>query len=67
MHGSWSHDGAGGKAGKFALVTGLHVLGTVSMNWTEAERIKRRRGQYLLGGAIVLLGLIYAAMMASAL
>lgn len=26
MHGSHIHDGAGGKAGKFVLVTGLHVL-----------------------------------------
>ncbi|RJG27622.1 XrtA system polysaccharide chain length determinant [Massilia cavernae] len=47
--------------------TGLHVLGTVSMNWTDAERIKRRRGQYLFFAALALLAVVYAAMMAAAL
>lgn len=31
MHGSWIHDGAGGKAGKFVLVAGLHVLVAVGV------------------------------------
>lgn len=48
-------------------VTGLPVLGTVSMNWTEPEKIKRRRGQYLFGSSIAGLVAVYAVMMASAL
>ena len=47
-------------------ITGLPVLGTVSMNWTEAEQIKRRRGQYLFATAIAGLVAMYAAMLASA-
>ena len=38
--------------------TGLAVLGTVSMNWTEAQKIKRRRGLYAFGAA---LGCLFAA------
>ncbi|MGZ8287893.1 MAG: XrtA system polysaccharide chain length determinant [Telluria sp.] len=53
--------------GAMRELTGLHVLGTVSMNWTEAERIKRRRGQYMFGASIAALAVAYAAMMASAL
>ena len=48
-------------------VTGLPVLGTVSMNWTEPEKIKRRRGQYLFGSSIAGLVAVYGVMMASAL
>lgn len=48
-------------------VTGLPVLGTVSMNWTEAETIKRRRGQLLFGLTIAALVALYAGMIASAL
>ncbi|MCC6070851.1 XrtA system polysaccharide chain length determinant [Massilia sp. GCM10020059] len=48
-------------------VTGLPVLGTVSMNWTEPEKIKRRRGQYLFGSSIAGLVAVYAVMVASAL
>jgi hypothetical protein len=38
--------------------TGLVVLGTVSMNWTDAQKIKRRRGKYAFGAA---LGCLFAA------
>lgn len=38
--------------------TGLMVLGTVSMNWTQAQKIKRRRGLYAFGAA---LGCVFAA------
>lgn len=48
-------------------ITGLPVLGTVSMNWTEPEKIKRRRGQYMFGMSIAGLAAVYAVMMASAL
>jgi len=38
--------------------TGLPVLGTVSMNWTDAQKVKRRRGKYAFGAA---LGCLFAA------
>ena len=44
--------------------TGLNVLGTVGMNWTEAERNKRRRGQYLFGAALSSLFVAYGAVLA---
>jgi polysaccharide chain length determinant protein (PEP-CTERM system associated) len=47
--------------------TGLPVLGTVAMNWTEAEKIKRRRGQYYFGAAVGSLLLAYGGVMATAL
>lgn len=43
--------------------TGLPVLGTVSMNWTEAERVKRQRGMYGFGTALVSLALLYGTVM----
>jgi polysaccharide chain length determinant protein (PEP-CTERM system associated) len=48
-------------------ITGLTVLGTVQMNWTAAETVKRRRGQYLLGMSFVALLCLYGAMLASGL
>jgi polysaccharide chain length determinant protein (PEP-CTERM system associated) len=48
-------------------ITGLNVLGTVSMNWTAAEQLKRRRGQYLIGLSIGALLLVYSAVLASGL
>jgi polysaccharide chain length determinant protein (PEP-CTERM system associated) len=43
--------------------TGLAVLGTVAMNWTEAERVKRRRGQYYFGTSLACLFLAYGSVM----
>jgi polysaccharide chain length determinant protein (PEP-CTERM system associated) len=47
------------------VVTGLNVLGTVGMNWTPAQRIRRRRGQYAFGAAFATLlgayGMVLAA------
>jgi hypothetical protein len=45
--------------------TGLPVLGTVSMNWTNAEHSKRRRGQYLFSGAMVFLFCLYGGVLAT--
>ena len=48
--------------GAMRELTGLTVLGTVSMNWTEPEQLKRRRGQYLIalaiGGLLLAYGLV---------
>ncbi len=47
--------------------TGLPVLGTVSMNWTEAETLKRKRGQYAFGTVAASLFVIYGGVMATTL
>ncbi|GJI87495.1 XrtA system polysaccharide chain length determinant [Duganella hordei] len=47
--------------------TALPVLGTVSMNWTEAEKVKRKRGQYLFGGALSCLFVAYGGVLAMTL
>jgi polysaccharide chain length determinant protein (PEP-CTERM system associated) len=47
--------------------TGLPVLGTVSMNWTDAQKIKRKRGQFAFGAALSCLFMAYGGVMASAL
>lgn len=46
--------------------TGLPVLGTVSMNWTENQKIKRRRGRYAFGTALSCLFVAYGAVLALA-
>ncbi len=48
-------------------LTGLNVLGTVSMNWTPGEQQKRRRGRYVLGASFSSLMLAYGAVLASGL
>ncbi|TFW27007.1 chain length-determining protein [Massilia arenosa] len=45
-------------------VTGLNVIGTVGMNWTPGERIKRRRGQYAFGAAFATLLTAYGGVLA---
>ncbi|NVM78346.1 polysaccharide chain length determinant protein (PEP-CTERM system associated) [Duganella sp. SG902] len=45
--------------------TGFNVLGTVSMNWTDSEKRKRRRGKYLFGAALSGLFLAYGAVLAA--
>jgi polysaccharide chain length determinant protein (PEP-CTERM system associated) len=53
--------------GMMREITGLTVLGTVSMNWTAAQKIRRRREQILFGVAGGALLLAYGAMLAAAL
>lgn len=48
-------------------ITGLTVLGTVQMNWTAAETVKRRHGQYVLGLSFATLLCMYGAVLASGL
>ncbi|HAT32740.1 MAG TPA: chain length-determining protein [Janthinobacterium sp.] len=50
--------------GELREATGLTVLGTVSMSWTDAQKIKRRRGQYGFGACVLGLFLVYGAVMA---
>ena len=45
--------------------TGFNVLGTVSMNWTDSEQSKRRRGKYLFCAALSCLFLAYGAVLAA--
>jgi polysaccharide chain length determinant protein (PEP-CTERM system associated) len=47
--------------------TSLTVLGTVAMNWTPAEQIKRRRGRYYFGAALACLFVSYGGVLATAL
>ena len=53
--------------GAMREITGLNVLGTVSMNWTAAEKYKRQRGQYLFGLAFAGLLAAYGLVLASSL
>jgi polysaccharide chain length determinant protein (PEP-CTERM system associated) len=53
--------------GTMRQVTGLAVLGTVQMNWTAAETVKRRRGQVALAGAFATLLCLYGGVLASTL
>jgi polysaccharide chain length determinant protein (PEP-CTERM system associated) len=45
--------------------TGLPVLGTVSMNWTDGEKIKRKRGKYVFGAALSSLFVAYGGVLAT--
>jgi polysaccharide chain length determinant protein (PEP-CTERM system associated) len=47
--------------------SGLPVLGTIAMNWTQAERTKRQRGKYLFGAALSCLFVAYGGVLASAM
>ncbi|MDB5920384.1 MAG: polysaccharide chain length determinant, locus subfamily protein [Massilia sp.] len=53
--------------GTMRKVTGLNVLGTVQMNWTAAETVKRRRGQVALAAGFAALLLVYGAILAQSL
>lgn len=45
--------------------TGLPVLGTVSMNWTSGQRIRRKRGRYAFGAILASLFAAYATVLAA--
>jgi len=49
--------------GELREMTGLTVLGTVAMNWTTAELVKRKRGQLGFGAAFGTLLLAYGGVM----
>lgn len=53
--------------GALRELTGLTVLGTVTMNWTAAEKLRQRRGQYWLALSFSSLLLVYGAVLASGL
>ena len=42
-------------------VTGLPILGSISMNWTEQQTVRRKRRLYALGAAVAVLLAIYGA------
>jgi polysaccharide chain length determinant protein (PEP-CTERM system associated) len=48
-------------------VTGLPVLGSISMNWTDQQTIRRKRRLYALGVAVLVLFGTYGAGMAAIL
>ncbi len=45
--------------------TGLPVLGTVSMNWTDAEKVKRKRDKYGFSASVVALLFLYGGVMST--
>ncbi|MFZ4875803.1 XrtA system polysaccharide chain length determinant [Janthinobacterium sp. Mn2066] len=47
--------------------TGLGVLGTVSMNWTSLQQVRRQRARYGFGACLGGLFLLYGGVMAAAL
>jgi polysaccharide chain length determinant protein (PEP-CTERM system associated) len=52
-------------AGELRELTGLEVLGSVSMTWTPAETARRRRSRWLFGLSFIALLLVYGAVLAS--
>lgn len=47
--------------------TGLNVLGTVSMNWTPLQQVRRRRARYAFGACLGSLFVLYGGVMTAAL
>lgn len=48
-------------------VTGVQILGAIGMNWTNEQKVKRRRRLYAMGASIVALFGAYGAVMAAIL
>ena len=48
-------------------VTGLPILGTVSMNWTDREKQKRKKSLYAFGFSFILLFTLYGGVIANML
>ncbi len=51
--------------GELRARTGLTVLGTVSMNWTDGEKVKRKRANVAFGAALTSMFVAYGAVLAS--
>jgi len=45
-------------------VTGVPILGAISMKWTDAQKVKRRRRMYALGASVLALFGTYGGVMA---
>ena len=48
-------------------VTGVPILGSISMNWTDAQKVRRKRRLYALGASVFLLFGAYGGVMAAIL
>jgi polysaccharide chain length determinant protein (PEP-CTERM system associated) len=48
-------------------VTGVPVLGSIGMNWTGEQKVRRRRRLYALGASVLMLFGTYGAVMAAIL
>jgi hypothetical protein len=47
--------------------TGLPILGSISMNWTDEQKVRRRRRLYAFSAAVALLFTAYGGVMAALL
>jgi hypothetical protein len=45
------------------VATGLPILGTVTMNWTDREKIKRKKSLYAFSFSFILLLILYGGVM----
>jgi hypothetical protein len=48
-------------------VTGIPILGSVSMNWTAPQKVRRKRRLWALGASVLMLFGVYGGVMAAAL
>ena len=48
-------------------VTGVPILGSISMNWTKEQKVKRKRRLYALGVAVFMLFGAYGGVMVAIL
>jgi uncharacterized protein involved in exopolysaccharide biosynthesis len=48
-------------------VTGIPILGAVSMNWTDQQKVKRKRRLWALGASVFVLFGVYGGVMAAVL
>ncbi|MDB5756648.1 MAG: chain length-determining protein, partial [Massilia sp.] len=48
-------------------VTGVPILGTIGMNWTNEQKVKRRRRLYAMGASVFALFGVYGGVMAAIL
>jgi capsular polysaccharide biosynthesis protein len=48
-------------------VSGFPILGTVSMNWTDQQKVRRKRRLWALGASVLMLFGVYGGVMAAVL